>query len=58
MLVPTLCDCKPLPKPTLDAAEAVLAVCHRPRSTPRSPKEMSTLASMGPPPGLGLQPLH
>lgn len=53
MLAPTLCGSKPLPKPTLDAAKAVLAVCHMPSATPGRQKEMSTLAPTESPPGLG-----
>lgn len=45
MPTPTRRDSKPLPKPTLDAAEAVLVVCRMQSSTPRRQEGKSTLAS-------------
>ena len=53
--MPTLTwrDSKPLPKSTLDAAEAVLVVYCMPSSTPRRQEGKSTLVSME-----SLQPLH
>lgn len=54
MPTPTWHDSKPLPKPTLDAAEAVLVICRMPSSTPQRQEGISTLAFMESPPGLGL----